>query len=41
MTHEELLAKIDELDGILVFPDGTFEGMGRGDKALLALRAVV
>lgn len=41
MTHDELLAKIDEMDGILYIHNETFAGMGKGDKALLALRAVI
>jgi len=41
MTHEELLAKIDEMNRILVFSNAPFEGMDKLYKALLSLRAVV
>lgn len=43
MTHDELLAKIEALDGTLMFSDGRppIENVGVGDKINLALRAVI
>ena len=41
MTREELLAKLDEMNRILVFSNAPFEGMDKLYKALLSLRAVV
>lgn len=41
ITREELLAKIDEINRILVFSNNPFEGMDKLYKGLLALRAVV
>lgn len=43
MTHEELLKKIKDLDGTVIFSDGRppIENAGVGDRLNLALRAVV